>query len=383
MLELYDNLMVLTNDTENTFFYKDITSPWGTKFRVFSYHFASYSDWLLDDALECRGIMYEMDEHGPVRIASRPMEKFFNLNETPFTMGLDYNDVELVMAKEDGSLISSYIDKGFLGMKSKTSIDSVQACEALQVLRMTENKALHDYVKEMTAEGYTFNFEYVSPTNRIVLAYQTKGLVLLNVRCNDTGEYVPYSELFKIAELRPYLVQSYDIDTDSDEFIQTIRGMEGIEGFIFVMKGGLKFKLKTAWYSALHHTKDSINNNERLYESIVAGASDDLKAMFDGDEFAVTKINAFEAIHRKHLTESIEAITTLYEEIKGKDRKDYAVMAQTRLKATPGLFGVIMNFYEKGIDYDSLVPRIDKVFMYNVKSHIPAEYKEEKIIFGE
>ncbi|WP_333997418.1 RNA ligase, partial [Pseudomonas aeruginosa] len=67
------------------FFYKDFTSPFGTQFRIFSYNFASYTDWCLDDALECRGIMFEIDENGPVRIASRPMEKFFNLNETPFT----------------------------------------------------------------------------------------------------------------------------------------------------------------------------------------------------------------------------------------------------------------------------------------------------------
>src|SRR5699024_414077 len=117
------------------FFYTDFVSPFETKFRIFSYNYASYSDWLLDDALECRGIMFEMDADGPVRIAARPMEKFFNLGENPLTMDINMDEVALVMTKADGSLVSTYMDQTNIAFKSKGSIKSSQAAEALQVFK--------------------------------------------------------------------------------------------------------------------------------------------------------------------------------------------------------------------------------------------------------
>lgn len=125
MIELYDNLMKLCAESEKgKFFYTDFVSPFETKFRIFSYNYASYSDWLLDDALECRGIMFEMDADGPVRIAARPMEKFFNLGENPLTMDINMDEVALVMTKADGSLVSTYMDQTNIAFKSKGSIKS-------------------------------------------------------------------------------------------------------------------------------------------------------------------------------------------------------------------------------------------------------------------
>lgn len=380
MKKLFNNLMEVTERDKTKFFYKDAVSPFGTTFRVFSYHLASYTDWLEPDALECRGIMFEMDGDEPVRIASRPMEKFFNLNETPFTMNLDLSKVVLAMAKEDGSLISSYVDKDRLCLKSKTSMISEQAQAALSFLMLAENNAMYERVLELAKNGYTCNFEYVAPTNRIVLEYQEKNLVLLNVRNNASGEYVPYTEIFKDGILRQYLVRGFDFDTSNEDFIEEIRKMEGIEGFIFELENGLKFKLKTNWYSALHHTKDSINNNQRLFESIVANASDDLKAMFFGDDYAITKVEKFEEIYTSYLSESLATLEGLYSTINGKDRKDYAMTAQVVLKNQPGLFPIIMQYYGKGIDYDTVIDKINQSFLKISKSLVPAEYKKEIIV---
>lgn len=380
MQKLFNELMAVTERDKTKFFFKDFKSALDTDFRVFSYHLASYTDWLEPSALECRGIMFEMDGDKPVRIASRPMEKFFNLNECPFTIGLDLTKVVLAMAKEDGSLISSYIDKGRLGMKSKTSVYSQQAAEALQWISAPSNDAFKERVTELAKNGFTCNFEYVAPTNRIVLDYQDRNLILLNVRENDTGEYVPYTELFKDGVLRPYLVRGYDFDTSNEDFIEEIRAQEGIEGFIFELESGQKFKLKTKWYSALHHTKDSINNNQRLFEVIIAGGSDDIKAMFFGDDYAIRKIETFEDIYRDYLTESLAELESLYAVIAGKDRKDYAVTAQTVLKSKPGLFGIIMMAFGNGIDYDKVVERISSVFMKEHKTLVPAEYSTIKVV---
>lgn len=154
MLELYNNLISLCESSEvSKFFYKDFNGPMDGKFRIFSYHYASYSDWLKPDALECRGIMFEMGENGPVRVAARPMEKFFNLDENPLSMGINIADVTYIMDKADGSLVSSYVDDGYLYLKSKTSLYSDQARQAAALIHSEEYAPLAVVVTELALDG--------------------------------------------------------------------------------------------------------------------------------------------------------------------------------------------------------------------------------------
>ena len=70
-------------ETNEAFYYKDFTKE-NSIYRIFNYRLASYTDFQLPGALECRGTMFEINEDGePIRLASLPMEKFFNLNEVP------------------------------------------------------------------------------------------------------------------------------------------------------------------------------------------------------------------------------------------------------------------------------------------------------------
>ncbi|AWD90388.1 RNA ligase and tail fiber protein attachment catalyst [Erwinia phage Cronus] len=380
MNELFAQLMALVNPNDQSkFFYRDFTTLMGTKARVFSYNYASYSDWLQEGALECRGILFEVDQDGnAVRIMSRPMEKFFNLNETPFTMNLDLSKVAYGMDKADGSLVSTFVDQDVLFMKSKTSVSSEQALAANGILNDIDHAALQARALELAKAGYTLNFEYVAPDNRIVLPYEKKALILLNIRHNDTGEYVSYNDIFADAALRPYLVKIYD-NLDSEVAVENIRATEGIEGYVFVMEDGLKFKLKTDWYVALHRTKDSITKNEALFEAVVTGASDDLRSLFAEDTWALAKIQAFESVYLDYLRTSIERLNTLYNELKGKDRKTYAVNGQQALSKTPFLFSVLMKAYATGIDSIALVDNLADVFMRNYKVYVPEEYKKEVV----
>lgn len=373
--ELFNNLMNLCATTdESKFFFKDFTTRAGNTARIFSYNYASYTDWCLPDALECRGIMFLMRGEKPVRIMARPMEKFFNLGETPFTMNLDLTEVQYLMTKADGSLVSSYIDEGYLYMKSKGSINSEQSQMAMGVLNDIDHEALRDEIATITGEGFTCNFEYVSPCNRIVLPYEKKGLILLNVRDIETGEYIPHETLFKNPVLRPYLTETFEVDQSAD-WVQQIRDTQNIEGYVAVMTNGLRFKLKTDWYCALHHTKDSITSNERLFGSVVAGASDDLRGMFDGDTMAINKIDEFETVHLNYLQTGLLTLSTLHEQLKGKDRKDYALGAQSALRAIDKemFFSVFMQQYN-GFDPQKVLEGLNKVFLKNYMQFVPTQY---------
>lgn len=375
---LYKQLMKLCEENTN-FFFKDHTSINGTVFRIFNYILASYSDWLKPGALECRGIMFEMKDDKPVRIASRPMQKFFNYRENPFTMDLDLSKVSLEMDKLDGSLISSFMDNGRVCLKSKGSLVSEQAATANSILSLSAYADLRDAIRDLAERGYTVNMEYTSPYNRIVVGYMQTRLTILNVRNNITGEYLRYDDLFADATLRKYLVQGRAVGATSEQvenYIDVLTQKEGIEGSIFVMEDGTWFKLKTDWYKRLHFTKDSVNNNRRLFEVISNNEGDDLRAMFADDPVAIAKIDAFENVYMRAVEFRYQVVIAVNRELQGKDRKQYAQDAQVMLISygLPQLFPTVMRMYN-GLDTEEVIERMRQTFMKEYEKHVPSEYK--------
>lgn len=371
---LFKNLMKLTEIEESSkFFFRDAFTSLGTKVRVFSYHIASYSDWLNPDALECRGIMFELDEKNePVRIMSRPMQKFFNLNENPLSMNLDLSKILFFMTKEDGSLISTYQDQGYLFLKSKTSVESDQVKQAAHWLNQNENKAFRDSLLEITKQNFTVNMEWVSPENRIVLGYDQPRLIVLNVRHNVTGEYLDPQTLQQVAGLKGRIVEMFEPSTDPD-WVKNTRETVGIEGFVAVMTDNM-FKLKTDWYCSLHHTKDSISNPRRLWECCAENATDDLRQMFEADLISLQRINEFDELYASKFSKSLKYITNFYKSNKEKNRKDYAIAAKEQTKADNKeyLFGLIMKSYG-GIDSDGMIEMIKSMLVKNWELFVKGE----------
>lgn len=372
MQQLFLNLMNLCKEDRTKFYFVDVKVDLNTTARIFSYHYASYSDWLQPDALECRGIMFEIDaEEKPVRVLCRPMEKFFNLYENPFTMDLDLSKVEYLMEKADGSLVSSYVVGGFAYLKSKTSVSSTQAYDASKLLNQPEHAELRDLIK--STDDITFNFEYVAPNNRIVLGYSEPALILLNARYNETGEYLDYAELESNAVTRRYLVPRYKA---SENWVEETRNAVGVEGYVAQMEDGTKFKVKSEWYVALHRTKDSITSNENLFKAIVEGTSDDLRAMFLGDDESIEKINDFESAHMEAINKHITIIESLRAKVAGKDRKDFAIIGQTDLAALgePQLFSILMRTYNEFV-YEEVLGYVNDMFLKYYQRYIPQKYK--------
>ena len=292
----------------------------------------------------------------------------------------DLSELEYAMTKADGSLISTYVDQGILFTKSKTSINSSQAIEAKQLLLDIRYKELMQRSLELALDGFTCNFEYVAPNNRIVLNYEKKDLILLNVRHNETGEYVPINELKADPILRKYLIEVYPPrdDVDADQMISEIREMVDIEGFVFQHASGLKFKLKTEWYSNLHRVKDTLNNSEALFMVVVGGGSDDMKSLFT-DDLSRAKIESFEIAFLTYLKNTTQFVFDLQNKLKGADRKTYAIECQTILRNSDQLelFGVMMELF-KGADQEQTIKNINGVFMKNYKKYVPEGFETLK-----
>lgn len=378
-IQLFANLknLVATNEA----FVTKIHEFEGARYQVFDYFLARYSDFLLEDSREARGIMFEVDEAGnPIRLACWMPKKFFNLNENPFTIGLDLSDdnIDGVMDKMDGSIISTMMHNGKMILKSKTSLSSDHAAQATAFLYKGGYKSpLAEHLEHYTKAGYSVHMELTSPDLRIVLGYPEIKLTILSMRRLSDGAMVNrrtfydhfpcefrdgYDLSYWVADFSPEYFNNTDPfkqkgsfgikfnqmtrNANGDQvskFIDSIKGMTGVEGYIVRLKNGEHIKIKCDWYCALHHTKDSISAPRRLFETILNGAADDLKAMFAADPITVGRVVEMENKVVEKFNRLIKKVETFYNEHKSLDRKAYAIAATA--ERDDNLMGPKMNLY--------------------------------------
>lgn len=368
---IFTDLMTLTDQGEE-FFYVD-QERLGVTYRIFNYRLASYSNFLESNALECRGIMFQLTDGVGVELdepllVCRPMKKFFNLYENPFTMGLDLSpaNIERMEMKADGSLISSYIDgAGNIALKSKGSLASEQAVAAMDLLERRPN--LKRDVQALTELGYTVNMELCAPYNRIVLNYQEEQLIVLNVRKNDTGEFLHFADTpAELLAIREAWVEgaSEVFNLSYSTLIENVKDLVDIEGFIVYLNDGTVFKLKTEWYLTLHRNKDSVDTPRRLFEAAIYEATDDLRTLFHDNQYVLDKIAEMEEFAGgiyNHLVDSVERFVERNRElIENDDRKTYALTAKDQLEMH--MMGLAMGRYDqergnknKVVDYKEFV----------------------------
>jgi T4 RnlA family RNA ligase len=136
MPELYENLTALCSRNIG-FHSKDIQLD-SIKYRIFNYHLCSYEQFHKHpSALNCRGSMFDVTDPENVKLVCLPPEKFFNYEEGN---GLNIHPLGtfgVQMEKLDGSLISTYLHKEQVRLKSKASLTSSQALETMQLLTGT------------------------------------------------------------------------------------------------------------------------------------------------------------------------------------------------------------------------------------------------------
>lgn len=344
--QLFDELMDLTRDPCEAFYCQDFSLD-SSVYRIFNYRLATYSNFLLPSAQECRGIMFELDldKLCMKRLAARPMQKFWNLNENPMTMGLDLSKVDTVELKADGSLMSTYLHNGKLRLKSKGSLFSEQAIDAMKWLDQPEQHAFCENLKSLAEQGVTVNLEWCAPHNRIVIGYATSHLKVLNARRNDTGAYV-HRDLLIVAFGSEHVIVRVDTNgLDTAAFVKSIPSMQDdIEGYVARI-GDLWFKVKTEKYMSLHHAKDSINNPRRLFEAVVDEGVDDLRSMFAHDELAMKQIDEMQSKVTAMYNHLVRLVEDYYHANKGGDRKAYAIGAQGLELNGLRLLGLAMNLY--------------------------------------
>ncbi len=369
--KLYDDLMSLTDN--EAFYFKDFRRG-VTVYRIFNYRLASYTEFLRPSAMECRGIMFQVESESvsakAIHLVSLPMEKFFNLNENPMTMDLDLSVVKSVELKADGSLISTYVHYSdddaqipYISLKTKGSINSDQAIAAMDYIR--QRPQFEAALLKLAELGYTVNMEWCAPDNRIVLSYAEPVLTVLNIRRHSDGGYM---DIFKPSfagnstwdPIRDNYIDRLKID-DPVSFVAEIPAMEDVEGYVVELESGQRIKIKTEWYLVQHRAKDSINSPRRLFEACIEGATDDLRSLFYDDPVVITMIEEMETFAEGIYNGTVEQIETFYDRNKGLERKEYAILGQKELEKR--IFGLAMSKYlGREVDYKAFLRKNYKSF---------------------
>jgi T4 RnlA family RNA ligase len=217
--------------------------------------------------LNCRGLILDKD----LNVVARPFGKFFNYEEhgterlkskVPEIPNLPYK----VYAKLDGSLGILYWvgDSPFIATRG--SFVSDQAIHATKILS-TKHKDKSKFLNK----NWTYLFEIIYPSNRIVLDYQdTDDIVLLAVIINETGaEYDIYDD-----RVNP----GFETVTEYKEFEgKTFRQLQKMninneEGFVLRYANGFRVKVKFKEYVRLHSLLTNVTE-KKIWENLMNGDS--------------------------------------------------------------------------------------------------------------
>lgn len=346
--ELYTSLIALATP-QKAFFWKDIKLD-NKIYRIFNYRLTSSADFSTPGALECRGVMFELNtELVPIRLASRPMHKFFNLDECSFTKNINLDEVIGIEHKIDGSLISTYEHNNTLRLKSKGHLLSDQSIDAMNWL--SNNQEMYSNLLYVDSKlQYTINLEWCAPSNRIIINYPDARLTVLNARHRVTGEYASRQDLYNWFGIDNVIEEVNLSNLDIPNFIKSVPSMtNNIEGFV-ARTNTTWFKIKTNKYKMLHSQKSIIGTNRGIYEIILKEVVDDLLSLFADDEYTINQILTEQKRVNNEYNNLVHGVEAFFDANNKLDRKDYAMLGQQTLDTR--YFPLAMLKYTgKKVDY--------------------------------
>ena len=233
-------------------------------YTVIDYVYADTDTFANEVLLEGRGLKFDRDGW----LIGRPFHKFFNLGEKSHTMpdALDWSQQIRVETKHDGSMIHPVLLGDCIVPMTRKGVTEV----AMQAF--DECDVPYDEMHAFLKSGATPIYEFVSPTNQIVVPYEKPELRLLAVRDINTGKYWQMGP----ENLRRHASFGDHMDHYRDELISEVRDLKGEEGVVLVWPDGHRVKIKAEEYVALHRNIDTAASEARLLEVILSGNLDDL-----------------------------------------------------------------------------------------------------------
>lgn len=274
---------------------------------------------------ECRGIIFDTATGNIIR---RPFHKFFNVSEREETQAdrIDLSRPHAILEKLDGSMIAPFWVGGNVGKFIwGTKMGETDVAKPVEAF-VDANPDYVMFMKLMLNRGMTPIFEWCSRKQRIVLDYKEDQLILTAVRDMVTGEYTSREDTLREAlNCRIPVVRQFDPQSDMKAFLEYVRDLEDLEGFVVRFDDGHMIKLKCSWYVQIHKAKEDILQDRNIVELILDEKLDDVKAHLPAEDRA--RLTQFESDFNYAFNNVVANILGSFFEIKasGIDRKTFAL----------------------------------------------------------
>ena len=226
----------------------------------------------------------------------------------------------MMLEKLDGSMVTPLIlqDGKYIRWATKRGIGTDVANE---VERFILNKNTYNEFARMCYDtAITPIFEFIAPNNRIVVPYDEGKLVLLAMRENISGKYLPYDVVRMNAQFYNILhVGKYFGELDE------VHSQTGIEGAIVLFEDGHMIKAKCDWYVQIHKAKDGLRFEKDILTLILNHQLDDLLPhLMDTDK---ERIKKYQSSVLKAIIDNKHRCIIYHDKLEdaGIDRKEFAL----------------------------------------------------------
>lgn len=244
---------------------------------------------------ECRGLILDQDAN----VVSRSFDRFYNYGEAGTDTSFSFDNV-VVFGKEDGSLVKMYwcpqTNRWEISTRGTAFAEAPHVFGSLDRQDWSFRDAILDALNvneeefQRTASEYlrddcTYVWEYCSPYNQIVTAYEEPHLVLLSMIAHDDGtEFLPFSNksiyAFPLWNVRAPTIFKFNT---VEEIVSSLNSLPELdEGYVvYDLDTGDRVKIKSPRYIALHRLRGngtpSWNN---LAELVVQGETEEMETYF-------------------------------------------------------------------------------------------------------
>jgi RNA ligase len=219
--------------------------------------------------MSARGLILDLTDvkdNGIIYILARPFQKFpnYGTNEIEgYENDIDWNEIESIMEKMDGSLGISYPFHGEIRWATRGSFHSDQAKMATKMWKEKYGEANYKYRKLFQDKNATLLAEIIYPENRVVVDYKDrKELVLLGVM-GDKGD-APYHAVSQLGRyLHIPVAPQYEYTLE--EMLQKRKEISANEeGWIVRFKNGKRLKIKGEEYLQVHRIIHGLSDKAKV-----------------------------------------------------------------------------------------------------------------------
>ena len=273
---------------------------------------------------ECRGLIFDTETGN---LISRPYHKFFNAGEKEETAinKINLYESHVVLEKLDGSMIRPIPTKEGFRLATKAGVTDVTLNAEVFI---ADKPHYAFFINMCISQDATPIFEWVSRKNRIVVDYPEDNLILTAIRWNSTGSYVLHEELVEYkTKFNIPVVKAVDglAVQNIDLFVKQVREWDDGEGIVLRFDSGHMVKVKADDYVLRHKSKEAINQEKNVIQTILDDSVDDLVPLLTPDD--AERLKSFQTAFwasvenvSYEMAQKFLSGNTLY-----PDKKDFAV----------------------------------------------------------